>query len=55
MKGLSDAAWAAVAIISILLVVLLAYLWARLDSIVFAIALIVPGALFVYSVNRSTK
>lgn len=54
MKGLSDTAWAVVSLVCILLVALFAYLWATLESNLFALAIIIPGALFVYGVNRST-
>ncbi len=55
MKGLSDTAWAVVAIICILLVPVLSYLWATLNSNIFAVAIFVAGGFFVYAVNRCAR
>ena len=53
MKGLSDTAWAVIAVISILLVMVFSYLWATLNSIAFAVAIFIVGAVFVIAVNMA--
>lgn len=55
MKGFSNTAWATISIICILLVIVLSYLWARLNSNLFAVAVLAAGAVFVIALNRSSK